>query len=76
MAEELKKEAEKQPEKKTEKKNSFFKGVKAEFKKIIWPTKATVARETGAVVFFGIVLGVLIAVIDWLLKTGLGLVLK
>ena len=73
MAEELKKEAEKQPEKK---KNSFFKGVKAEFKKIIWPTKATVARETGAVVFFGIVLGVLIAVIDWLLKTGLGLVLK
>ena len=68
-------------EKKTEvvekkKKTSFFKGVKAEFKKIIWPTKATVARETGAVVFFGIVLGVLIAVIDWLLKTGLGLVLK
>ncbi len=68
-------------EKKTEvvekkKKPSFFKGVKAEFKKIIWPTKATVARETGAVVFFGIVLGVLIAVIDWLLKTGLGLVLK
>ena len=50
MAEELKKEAAaKQPEKK---KNSFFKGVKAEFKKIIWPSKETVAKETGAVIEF------------------------
>lgn len=72
MAEELKKEAEKQPEKK---KNSFFKGVKAEFKKIIWPTKETVAKETGAVIFFGIVLGVLIAVIDAIVKAGLQLVI-
>ena len=72
MAEELKKAAEKQPEKK---KNSFFKGVKSEFKKIIWPTKETVARETGAVVFFGVVLGVLIAIIDAIIKAGLGLVI-
>ncbi len=75
MAEELKKEAEKQPEKKTEKKNSFFKGVKAEFKKIIWPTKETVAKETGAVIFFGVVLGVLIAIIDAIVKAGLQLVI-
>ncbi len=73
MAEELKKEA---PEKKPEKKNpGFFKGVKAEFKKIVWPSKATVARETGAVIFFGVVLGVLIAVIDAIVKAGLGLVI-
>ena len=72
MAEELKKEAEKKPEKKQ---SSFFKGVKAEFKKIIWPSKATVARETGAVVFFGVVLGVLIAIIDAIVKAGLGLVI-
>ena len=73
MAEELKKEVEKkQPEKK---KSSFFKGVKAEFKKIIWPSKATVAKETGAVIFFGVVLGVLIAVIDAIVKAGLGLVI-
>ncbi|MBQ7145506.1 MAG: preprotein translocase subunit SecE [Lachnospiraceae bacterium] len=56
-------------------KTGFFKGVKAEFKKIIWPSKATVAKETGAVVFFGIALGVLIAIIDAVVKFGLGLIM-
>ena len=51
-------------------KTGFFKGVKAEFKKIIWPSKATVAKETGAVVFFGIALGVLIAIIDAVVAAG------
>ena len=73
MAEELRKDtAEKKPEKKS---SSFFKGVKAEFKKIIWPTKETVAKETGAVIFFGVVLGVLIAIIDAIVKAGLQLVI-
>ena len=76
MAEELKKETKKQAENKDEKKKrSFFKGVKAEFKKIIWPTKETVARETGAVVLFSVILGVLIAIIDAIIKAGLGLVI-
>ncbi len=57
------------------KKPSFWKGIKAEFKKIIWPDKTTVAKETGAVVFFGVVLGVLIAVIDSVIKYGLNLIL-
>ncbi len=69
MAEEKKQEA---PVRKT----GFFKGVKAEFKKIIWPNKAAVAKETGAVVFFGVVLGVLIAIIDAVVKFGLGLIIK
>ena len=69
MAEEKKQEA---PVKKT----SFFKGVKAEFKKIIWPSKETVAKETGAVVFFGVALGVLIAIMDAIIKFGLGLIIK
>lgn len=56
-------------------KTGFFKGVKAEFKKIIWPSKATVAKETGAVVFFGVALGVLIAIIDAVVKFGLGLIM-
>ena len=74
MAEEKKQEAKKQeaPVRKT----GFFKGVKAEFKKIIWPNKAAVAKETGAVVFFGVVLGVLIAIIDAVVKFGLGLIIK
>ena len=74
MAEEKKQEAKKQeaPVRKT----GFFKNVKAEFKKIIWPNKETVAKETGAVVFFGVVLGVLIAIIDAIVKFGLGLIIK
>ena len=49
--------------------------MKSEFKKIVWPSKATVAKETGAVIFFGVVLGVLIAIIDAVIKAGLGLII-
>ena len=34
---------------KTQKK-SWFKGMKAEFKKVIWPDKVTLAKQTTAVV--------------------------
>ena len=30
-------------------KKSFVKGLKVEFKKIIWPDKATLTKQTGAV---------------------------
>ena len=30
-----------------EAKSDFFKGVKAEFRKIIWPTRELLAKETG-----------------------------
>ena len=32
------------------KKKSWFKGLKAEFKKIIWPDKKTLAKQTVAVI--------------------------
>ena len=49
-------------------KKSWFKGLKAEFKKIIWPDKKTLAKQTFAVTVFSIVLGAIIAVIDALLQ--------
>ena len=55
---------------KTQKK-SWFKGLKAEFKKVIWPDKKTLAKQTAAVVFVSVFLGVLIAVIDILVKYGI-----
>ena len=58
------------------KKQSFFKGVSNEFKKIIWPTKETLTRETIAVIFFSIVLGLIIALLDWVFQLGLGLIIK
>ena len=55
---------------KTQKK-SWFKGLQAEFKKVIWPDRKTLARQTTAVVAVSVVLGVIIAVIDALLSYGI-----
>ena len=60
---------------KTQKK-SWFKGLQAEFKKIIWPDKKTLARQTTAVVAVSVVLGAVIAVIDAVLRYGIDLLVK
>ena len=52
-------------------KKSWFKGLKAEFKKIIWSNKVSAAKQTTAVVIVSLVLGVLIKVIDMLIQVGL-----
>ena len=51
-------------------KPSFFKGVKAEFKKIIWPDKASLFKQSIAVVCISVVVGVIIAIIDFVMKYG------
>ena len=43
----------------------FFQDVKTEFKKIIWPDRDTLGRQLLAVVCVTVVMGVLIAVIDF-----------
>lgn len=48
----------------------FFDGVKAEFKKIIWPDKDTLVKQSVAVVAVSIVLGVIIALIDMIMQYG------
>ena len=60
---------------KTQKK-SWFKGLLAEFKKVIWPDKKTLARQTTAVVAVSVILGALIAVIDVILRYGIDLLIK
>lgn len=61
---------------KTQKK-SWFKGLQAEFKKVIWPDKKTLARQTTAVVVaVSVILGALIAVIDVILRYGIDLLIK
>jgi preprotein translocase subunit SecE len=60
----------------TEKKTtSFFKGVKAEFKKIIWPDKNTLFKETVAVLSSTVVLGAVIALLDMGIQAVLNLIL-
>lgn len=60
-------------EKEKKKKQSFFKGLKKEFKKVQWPTRGEVAKETIAVTIISVVVGALIVLIDGLLQAGIHL---
>ena len=62
-------------EQKTQKK-SWFKGVKAEFKKIIWPDKKTLAKQTAAVVTVSVALGAIISVVDFIVQNGIDLLVR
>ena len=66
---------EKAAKKKTEKKPSFFHGLKKEYKKIVFADKETVAKQTVAVIFMSVVIGVIIAVLDMVMKFGLSFIL-
>ncbi|MBR1470122.1 MAG: preprotein translocase subunit SecE [Lachnospiraceae bacterium] len=57
-------------EEKKAKKPGFFKGVKTEYKKISWPDKSSLTRQTVAVVVITAILSVLIAVLDFVIKYG------
>lgn len=60
---------------KTQKK-SWFKGLKAEFNKIIWPDKKALAKQTAAVVSVSVILGIIIAIIDFIAQYGVDLLVK
>ena len=49
---------------------SFFKGVKAEFKKISWPDRQSTLKQSIAVVAISVVVGLLIAIIDFVIQYG------
>ena len=53
------------------KKKSRLQGLKAEFRRIIWPDKETITKQTTAVVVSTVILGIIIALLDLLIKTGL-----
>ena len=53
---------------------SFFKGVKAEFKKIIWPDRKATVRQSVAVVAISVVVGVIIAILDYVIKNGVNFI--
>lgn len=55
---------------KSSKMKDWFKGIKAEFKKIIWPDKDKLVKETIAVVIASLVIGFVIAALDTLIQIG------
>lgn len=56
-------------------KKSWFKGLEHEFKKIIWPDKESLAKQTVAVVIISTILAVVIALVDVVVKFGIDFIL-
>ncbi len=51
-------------------KTSWVEGLKAEFNKIIWPTKEDLGRQTVAVIAASVAVGLMIAIMDTLIQYG------
>ncbi len=49
---------------------SFFKGIKSEFKKISWPGRQSTLKQSIAVVAISVVVGVIIAILDYVIQYG------
>lgn len=56
-------------------KRSWFKSLKAEFNKIIWPDKETLTKQSIAVLASSIALGLIIALLDLIIKFGINLII-
>ena len=63
-------------DKSVRKKGGFFRSLKSEFKKIVWPDKETTIKETTAVVIVTVILGAIIALLDFVIKTGLDKIIQ
>ncbi len=60
---------------KTQKK-SWFKGLKAEFNKIVWTDKTTLAKQTVVVSVVTIILAVMISIMDSAILEGINLIIR
>lgn len=56
-------------------KKSWSKGLRSEFKKIIWPDKETLAKQSLAVVVVSVFLGLIIALLDMAIKAGISVII-
>ncbi|NMB27870.1 MAG: preprotein translocase subunit SecE [Tissierellia bacterium] len=55
---------------------TYFKGVKAEMKKVIWPTKKELTNYTGVVVLISGIVGLVVWVLDLGIHRVLSLIMK
>ena len=55
------------------KKASFFKGLKSEFIKISWPDRESTFKQSVAVVAISVVVGVIIAILDYVIQYGVNI---
>ena len=57
-------------------KKRWFKGLKAEFNKIVWPDKESLAKQSVAVILISVILGVVISILDLGIKSGIAVLIK
>lgn len=58
-------------EKESSRTRVWWEGVKSEFRKIIWPARDDLVKQTTAVTIVSVILGVIIALLDYLIQHGL-----
>ncbi|NMA87368.1 MAG: preprotein translocase subunit SecE [Tissierellia bacterium] len=56
--------------------STYFKGVKAEMKKVIWPTKKELVNYTGVVVLISAMVGIIVWLLDMGIHRLLSLIIK
>lgn len=56
--------------------NTYFRGVKAELKKVIWPTKKELINYTGIVIIISAIVAITVSVLDLLIQGGLKFIIK
>lgn len=56
-------------------KGSWFSGMKQEFRKISWTDRKSVFKQTVAVVSVSVVVGLIIALMDWIIQYGVDFLL-
>jgi len=56
-------------------KKSWFKGLKAEFKKVVWPDRPSIIKRTAVVIVVAVLLGVLITMVDGVIQRVLDFIL-
>ncbi|MCI5700290.1 MAG: preprotein translocase subunit SecE [Lachnospiraceae bacterium] len=57
-------------------KKSFFKGLKSEFRKIVWTSKEDLVKQTVIVVVISLIMCALITAIDSVVLEGINLLVK
>ena len=56
--------------------STYFRGVKAETKKVIWPSKKDLVKYTGVVIFMCLIVGVVVYLLDLGIYQVLSLIIK
>ncbi|KXO16297.1 preprotein translocase subunit SecE [Peptoniphilus sp. GNH] len=54
----------------------YLRGVKSEFKKVVWPTKKQVANYSSIVIVAIILFSILLSVLDFIINKGMHLIVK